>query len=223
MQSKLIVIDGIDGSGKETQSNLLADYLNKIGKSVRKISFPDYDKPSSALVKMYLKGEIGQSSEINVYAASGFYASDRYISYKTDWEKDIREKDYIIADRYTTSNIIHQMVRLEEGERKAYIDWLYDYEYEKMGLPRPDLIIYLDMPPKITKKLIEKRYSGDNNKKDILESDYEYMEKCRKSAMYAADKLNWQIIPCFEEDEPLEISHIQNKIRNCVNKFFEIK
>ena len=222
MQSKLIVIDGIDGSGKETQTRLLKEYFEENGKSVRKISFPDYEKPSSALVKMYLNGEIGKASDINVYAASGFYAADRYISYKTDWEKDVNEKDYIVADRYTTSNIIHQMVRLDKTERKSYIEWLYDYEYGKMGLPSPDLIIYLDMPPKITRKLIEKRYNGDNNKKDILESDYEYMEQCRESALYAAEKLNWQVIPCFEEEEPLEIRDIQKQIRNCVNKYFNI-
>ena len=219
MQNKLIVIDGIDGSGKETQANLLKEYLESENYSVRKISFPDYNNPSSALVKMYLHGEIGDANNINVYAASGFYASDRYISYKTDWGKDVNDKDFIIADRYTTSNIIHQMTRLEESEKKAYIDWLYDYEYKKMGLPCPNLIIYLDMPPKITKKLIEKRYNGDNNKKDILEKDYDYMEKCRTSALYAAKQLNWTIIPCFENEEPLPISVIQEKVRGCVNKF----
>ena len=221
-KSALIVIDGIDGSGKETQSIILKDWLEEKNKTVRKISFPDYNNPSSALVKMYLHGEIASAEEVNTYAASSFYAADRYISYKTDWEKDFREKDFIVADRYTTSNIIHQMARLPESKREEYIDWLYDFEYVKMNLPSPDLVIYLDMPPKITKKLMEKRYGGDENKKDILEKDYDYMEKCRNCALYAANKLGFKVLDCFEGEEPLPIEEISRKIQIEVTKFFEL-
>ena len=221
-KNALIVIDGIDGSGKETQSVILKDWLEQKGKTVRKISFPDYNNPSSALVKMYLHGEIAPAEEVNTYAASVFYAADRYISYKTDWEKDTLEKDFIVADRYTTSNIIHQMARLPENEREDYMKWLYDFEYGKMKLPAPDLVIYLDMPPRITKKLLEKRYGGDESKKDILEKDYDYMEKCQNCALYAADKLGFKVVDCFEEDEPLSIEEISRKIQIEVTKFFNL-
>lgn len=221
-KNAFIVIDGIDGSGKETQSVILKDWLEQKGKTVRKISFPDYNNPSSALVKMYLHGEIAPAEEINTYAASSFYAADRYISYKTDWEKDCLEKDFIVADRYTTSNIIHQMARLPENEREEYMKWLYDFEYGKMKLPAPDLVIYLDMPPEITKKLIEKRYGGDESKKDILEKDFDYMEKCRSCALFAADKLGFKVVNCFEGDEPLTIEEISCKIQIEVTKFFNL-
>lgn len=208
----LIVIEGIDGSGKQTQSNLLYESLINDKKNTVKITFPDYESKSSSLVKMYLNGEIGASNTVNVYAASSFYSADRYISYKNKWSKNYENGDIIISDRYTTSNIVHQMVRLEQSCWREYLNWLEDFEYTKMGLPKPDVVIYLDMPPEITQKLISKRYNGDNSKKDILEADFEYMQKCRKSALYAAQKLGWIILPCFSGETPLSPQEIHNKI-----------
>ncbi|MEF9984269.1 MAG: deoxynucleoside kinase [Oscillospiraceae bacterium] len=219
---KLIVIEGIDGSGKATQSAMLAKWLNENSHKTTKISFPDYANPSSTLVKMYLNGEIGQASDISPYAASTFYAVDRYISYKNNWEMPYLNGEIIVSDRYTTSNIVHQMVLLPQSEWEEYINWLEDYEYIKMGLPKPDLVIYLDMHPKISQKLMEKRYNGDNSKKDILESNYSYMESCRNSALFAAENLNWQIIPCFKEENPLSLDEIQSKIQSTLIKNLKI-
>ncbi len=188
----LIVIEGLDGSGKATNASLLENYLKERGKSVKKISFPDYESDSSALVKMYLSGAFGQNpADVGAYAASAFYAVDRFASFKTNWQKDYQDGAWIIADRYTTSNAVHQASKLDGKERDEYLKWLYDFEFEKMGLPRPDAVIYLDVLPKVSQKLIEGRYLGDNNKKDIHEKDVEYLEHCRDAALYAADALGW--------------------------------
>lgn len=191
-RGKLIVIEGLDGSGKATQAELLHIKIKELGQKVLKVSFPDYKSESSALVKMYLAGKLGTLEEVTVYAASTFYAVDRYASYSTNWESNYNNGYIIIADRYTTSNIVHQMVKLPRDEWDTYIDWVYNYEYQKMQLPRPDQVIYLDVPPDMSAELITKR----GNKKDIHEEDLNYLKNCRKSAMYAANKLDWYIIQC---------------------------
>ena len=169
---KLIVIDGLDGSGKATQSKLLARRLNDMGYKARTISFPDYESDSSALVKMYLGGKLGSSpDDVNAYAASTFYAVDRVASYINTWHSDYESYDYIIADRYTTSNIIHQMAKVAESERDSYIDWLFDFEYHRLELPAPDMVIFLDVDPAISQKLIDGRYGGDESKKDVRRKD----------------------------------------------------
>ena len=143
---KLIVIDGLDGSGKSTQSDLVAQALRQQGKKVRQISFPDYQQPSSSLVKMYLSGVFSENpDDVNAYAAGSFYAVDRYASYKQFWEKDYREGSLILATRYATSNAIHQMGKLPRSEWENYLKWIEDFEYHKLGLPVPDLVIFLDM------------------------------------------------------------------------------
>ena len=217
MPGKLIVIDGLDGSGKATQAQLLEEYLRGKGYPVKKISFPDYDEPSSALVKLYLSGQVGTLEEVNVYAASGFYASDRYISYKRLWEREYRDGTHIVADRYTTSNIIHQMCRLPDEEWTGYIAWLQDYEYVRMGLPKPDLVLYLDMQPETAKKLIEKRYHGDESAKDIHEKNFAYLLQCRRAALFASDYLGWRRISCCEEGNPLPIAEIAQRIQDEIN------
>ena len=198
----LIVIEGLDGSGKATNAAMLEQKLKQNGKKVRKISFPDYNSDSSALVKMYLSGKFGSKpDDVNAYAASAFYAVDRYASYKSVWQSDMQNGTWIIADRYTTSNAVHQASKLEGKARDDYLDWLYDFEFTKLGLPRPDIVIYLDVFPEISQRLIAGRYKGDQTKKDIHEKDTEYLEKSRKTALYAAKKLGWQVIcPCSKGD-----------------------
>ncbi len=217
-RGRLIVIEGLDGSGKATQAELLAKHLEKTDKHVLKITFPDYDNPSSTLVKMYLAGEVGGLDEVNVYAASSFYAADRYISFVRSWKKLYESGYTIVADRYTTSNVAHQMPKLPESEWIGYLDWLGDYEYTKMGLPRPDLVLYLDMLPETSKLLIKKRYSGDESKRDIHERDFVYLQSCRKAALYAAEKLDWNVVQCSEKDSfaPLSIEEISLKIQKLI-------
>ena len=214
---KLIVIDGLDGSGKATQTKLLAERLNENGYKARTISFPDYDSDSSALVKMYLGGKLGSSpDDVNAYAASSFYAVDRVASYINTWRDDLDEYDYIVADRYTTSNIIHQMAKLKENERDSYIEWLFDFEYNRLELPAPDMVIFLDVDPAISQKLIYGRYQGDESKKDIHESDFRYLMRCRESAVYAIEHLDWVRIDCTKGGEMRTIEDINDSIYSLI-------
>lgn len=214
---KLIVIDGLDGSGKATQSELLAQRLNAIGYRARTVSFPDYESDSSALVRMYLGGQLGGSpDDVNAYAASTFYAVDRVASYINKWGKDMDEYDFIIADRYTTSNIIHQMAKIAPGEREDYIKWLFDFEYERLELPAPDMVIFLDVDPEISQKLIYGRYQGDESKKDIHERDFQYLMRCRSSAVYAIERLGWVRIRCTENGGMRQIEDINNDILSLI-------
>lgn len=215
----LIVIDGLDGSGKATQTALLAEYFQSKGIPVRQVTFPDYNSRSSELVKMYLNGEISNNPEdINAYGAAGFYASDRYISYLTDWGKDYQRGTLILCDRYVSSNAIHQMVKLQEKDWDSFLDWLQDYEYDKLGLPRPEQILYLDMHPDVSQKLLSARYQGDNSKKDIHESNLNYLLNCRKAALYAAEKLGWTVIPCSDSQQPYTIETISEQIKRIIGK-----
>lgn len=210
---RLIVIDGLDGSGKATQSKLLAKRLTEMGYQARTVSFPDYESDSSALVRMYLGGKLGSSpDDVNAYAASSFYAVDRVASYLNTWGKDYASYDYIIADRYTTSNIIHQMAKVKESERESYIKWLFDYEYNRLELPAPDMVIFLDVDPAISQKLIYGRYGGDESKKDIHESDFAYLLRCRSSAVYAIEHLGWVRIDCTENGKMRTIEDINDSI-----------
>ena len=218
MKSKLIVIDGLDGSGKTTQFDIISKLLEE-KHNVKAISFPEYDKPSSALVKMYLNGEIAKNAaEVNAYAASSFYAVDRYASYKIYWEENYKNGDVILASRYVSSNAIHQMGKLPENEWDDYLKWLEDYEYGKLGLPRPDCVIFLDMPVEISQRLMTSRYNGDESKKDIHEANVEYLKGCRRTALYAAGKCGWHIVECSGGDEPLSVKAITDKIMYIINK-----
>lgn len=218
MKSKLIVIDGLDGSGKTTQFDIISKLLEE-KHDVKAISFPEYDKPSSALVKMYLNGEIAKNAaEVNAYAASSFYAVDRYASYKIYWEENYKNGDVILASRYVSSNAIHQMGKLPENEWDNYLKWLEDYEYDKLGLPRPDCVIFLDMPVEISQRLMTSRYNGDESKKDIHEANVEYLKGCRRTALYAAGKCGWHIVECSGGDEPLSVKAITDKIMYIINK-----
>ena len=202
MSAKIIVIDGLDGSGKATQSALVTDRLSDMGFKVKKLTFPNYESDSSALVKMYLSGELGDDpGDVNAYAASSFYAVDRIASYYREWKQDYLENDFIVCDRYTTSNIIHQMAKLEGEQRDEYISWLFDYEYSRLKVPKPDYIFFLDLDPAVSQQLMLSRYKGDEDKKDIHEKNFNYLLSCRKSASYAVEKLGWKKIDCTDRDK----------------------
>lgn len=212
MNGKVIVIDGLDGSGKQTQTDLLQKRLKNEGKLVRAISFPDYEQPSSSLVKQYLAGDFGQAEDVSAYAASSFYAVDRYASFQQFWKNDYRSGYTIVADRYTTSNMIHQMSKLPQEQWDDFAQWLQDFEYEKMGLPKPDLVIYLDMNPNVSKKLLSARYHGDESKKDIHEANFAYMQRCRVCALYAAKKFHWHLVHCSDDQSAFSIDSIAEQV-----------
>lgn len=197
---------------KQPKASCLPKAYKHKGFCVKKITFPDYSEKSSILAQMYLQGEIGPLEEINGYAASSFYSVDRYISYQRKWKHDLENGVTIIADRYTTSNATHQMGKLPKEEWADFLAWLCDFEYDKLGLPRPDLVIYLDMQPSTSKGLIEKRYLGDNTKKDIHEADFGYLLHCREAAFYAAEQQNWQILKCCDGKTPYDISYIASMV-----------
>ncbi len=208
-----IVIEGLDGSGKATQIEKLRIKLLESGKNVHKISFPDYDSQSSSLVKMYLGGEFGaEPGDVNPYASCLFYAVDRFASFKKHWGKYHEDGDIIIADRYTTSNIVFQMSKIPKEKWAEFIDWVEDLEYNKMGMPKPLQVIYLDMPPEVSQKLMLKRYDGNEEKKDIHEKNVDFLKKCRESAFFAADKLGWTLISCAKDDNPKSIEEISMEI-----------
>jgi dTMP kinase len=214
---KLIVIEGLDGSGKTTQVNLLPEKLKTLGVDAKTVSFPDYKDPSSTLVRMYLGGEFGESPDaVNAYAASLFYAVDRYASFKRHWEKYYLDGGVVIAGRYVESNAYHQMAKLPEDKWEQYISWLYETEYEKTSIPKPDLVIFLDMPLEVSSKLMTSRYEGDESKRDIHEKDREYLSRCRKAARFAADMCGWKIINCSKDGDPRTIEEISADILNSV-------
>ena len=217
MKSKLIVIEGLDGSGKATQTKLLADKLTSMGKTVRKLEFPDYDSPSSSLVKMYLNGDFGKNPEdVNAYAASAFYAVDRAASYLKSWKTDCNNSSVIWCDRDCTSNIIYQMSKVNNDERDSFIEWQSDFEYNKLGLPVPDAVIYLDVDPDVSQKLMEKRYGGDKSKMDLHEQNVKFLRECRESAVYATQKCGWIKIDCCENGDIKSIEKIAAEIEKVV-------
>ena len=206
--AKFIVIDGLDGCGKATQTELLREALEKMGKKVVKIDFPKYDSDSSAAVRMYLNGELGKdATALNPYMCGTFYAVDRFIQYVTDWKKYFDEDDntVIIADRYLSANVIHQGSKLDsKRDREEYIKWCYDLECNKAGLPREDITILLTIAPDVSQKLLSSRYSGDENKKDIHENNVDYLENCYSKVGEAVEIVNncklstWVRIDCTD-------------------------
>lgn len=199
----LIVIEGLDGAGKGTQTGLLCETLEAKGVRHRKISLPHYDAPSSALVKEYLAGTYGQApGDVNAYAASAFYAVDRYAGFKTIWGADYDAGTLIVADRYATSNACHQMTKLPKADWDGYLQWLDDFEYRKLGVPKPDLVVFLDMPVDVSQALLQQRYLGDNTKKDVHERDTAYLAACHEAAVYAAKKCGWRTVQCSENGQP---------------------
>lgn len=200
--STFIAIDGLDGSGKNTQSTMLASRLKIGGYSVRNISFPMYESESSTLVKMYLEGKLGnRPSDTNAYAASTFFACDRYASYKSDWKRDYDNLDkIIIANRYTSANAVHQLSKMPREEWDSFLNWLWDFEFIKLGLPSPDLVIYLELLPEQSLELVSRRSAETGQAKDIHEKDADFMRKSYDAAQFAANKLGWTKIKCYDEN-----------------------
>lgn len=217
MSGKLIVIEGLDGSGKATQAKLLFEALQSRGKQVREVSFPDYASDSSALIKMYLNGAFGSDpGDVNAYAASSFYAVDRYASYKKDWGTFYQQGGIVIADRYTTSNAIHQCSKLPEDQWNDYLNWLFEFEYQLLGIPAPDLVFYLQVDPAVSQKLMTGRYHGDESKKDIHESNLAYLNRSRNAAAFCSRRLGWKTILCSRENAMRGIEEIHAEILSAV-------
>lgn len=218
---KLIVIEGTDGSGKSTQFRLMSQRLEKDGVAFKHIVFPRYDQDSSALIRMYLGGEFGtKPSDVNAYAASSFYAVDRFASYKMDWGQWYQDGGVVLSDRYTTSNAVHQASKEPEENREQFLQWLYDFEYDKLGLPRPDLTIYLDVPTDFTEKMMRKREQDTNTTADIHEKDMQYLATCRKTGRAAAQYYGWTVIQCVKDGQMRSIDDIHQEIyshvKNCL-------
>lgn len=211
---KLVVLEGLDGSGKSTQLELLEQALWAENKAFQTVSFPEYDLPSCAPVKMYLAGEFGtHPGDVNAYAASLFYAVDRFASYKKKWASFYENGGLILAGRYVTSNAIHQASKLPEQEWDGYLTWLYDLEYQRVGIPKPDAVIYLKVPVAISQGLLSGRYQGDEAKKDIHERDLEYLKRCHKAADYAAALWGWRIVECCRDGAMRSKEEIAAEIR----------
>lgn len=212
-KGRLLVIEGLDGSGKATQAKLLASHLAESGCKVMEITFPDYESDSSALVKMYLSGQFGDKpDDVNPYAASSFYAVDRYASYKTKWGSFYEAGGIVIADRYTTSNAVHQTSKLPAGERRAFLDWLFDFEYGKLGLPAPTRVLYLDMPTELTEQMMRRREQQTHTHADIHEQNDAYLRACRENAAFVVDYCGWRHIDCADGSRILPPEEIAARV-----------
>ena len=219
---KLIVIEGTDGSGKSTQFRLLSQRLQDEGVNFKHLVFPRYSEESSALIRMYLGGQFGSNpSDVNAYAASSFYAVDRYASYKMDWGKWYESGGLVLSDRYTTSNAVHQTSKEPEEKREAFLHWLYDFEYDKLGLPKPDLVIYLDVPTDFTEKLLRHREQDTNTKADIHEKDMQYLATCREVGRKAAAYYHWHVVQCVKDGQMRSMEDIHEEIYQCVKQCLE--
>ena len=216
MEGKIFVIDGTDGSGKQTQFNRLAQRLEEEKIDFMKLSFPRYDNPSSSLVKMYLGGEFGQNAkEISPYIASTFFAADRYASYKQEFGEYYHNGGIILADRYTTANIVHQAGKIsDKKEREKFLDWLWDFEFHLYGIPIPTETFFLNMPPEYALKLMENRENKitHNMKKDIHERDQNHIIESYKAACELVDKYHWYEVKCIKNNTIRTIEEIHEEI-----------
>ncbi|MCL2495726.1 MAG: thymidylate kinase [Oscillospiraceae bacterium] len=217
----LIVLEGLDGSGKSTQLALLRDRLLSLGMEPVTIKLPDYEAESSALVRQYLAGRFGsRPADVSAYAASLFYAVDRYANYRLKWANDYAAGRVILADRYTTSNAYHQATKLPRVKWPEFFTWLEDTEYGKLGIPKPDLVLFLDVPLDISRRLISARYGGNEAKRDIHEADYSYLTACREAALRACEAMGWRKIECAEGGAMLPPEAIHARIRAHVDDLF---
>ena len=218
MSKKLLVIDGIDGIGKETQSKLLSQRLNLKGIKNFQISFPRYKSTSGLLIKEYLRGDMGSFEELNPYSISLLYSIDRYVSYINEMKKHINNNELIICDRYTTSNMMYQGIKFKSMEKlNEYIDWIEYTEFELMKIPKPDMIIFLKTDNiNINKNNINKR--NINHEKDIHEENENILKDSNMIGIYLAEKFNWNIINCTDKNsnELLSINDINDKILDLV-------
>ena len=215
---KLIIIEGTDGSGKQTQTELLYKKLKEIKgeEKVKKISFPNYESRASEPVKMYLAGEFGKTAEsVNAYAASVLYSIDRFASFKTEWEEFYNNGGIVISDRYTISNMIHQVPKIfNEKEKEKYLEWLIDLEWGKIGIPKPDIVFFLDIPFEFSQKLMknrENKITGEKEK-DIHEKDKNYLKNVYKMAKKLSIKYGWNVISCVNGDKLRTIEDINDEM-----------
>ena len=216
-KGKLIVFEGIDGSGKSAHYRRVCKHLEEDGIVYNHIVFPRYDNESSALIRMYLGGEFGENpADVNAYTASTFFAVDRFASYRNDWGKIYDEGGFILSDRYTTSNAVHQGAKLADSELEPFFKWLYDLEYTKMGLPAPDLVIYLDVDVKTSLARMQHRQEKTNTSADIHEKDVMYLENCLRVADKAADYYGWTRIPFMKDGVERELEEKHEEIYSII-------
>lgn len=219
---KLIVIEGLDGSGKQTQSDKLFTRLTQDGRDVKKISYPRYDNPSSSLAKMYLSGEFGKNAnDVSAYISSTFFAVDRYASYKQDYESFYKDGGIVLLDRYVTANMVHQSSKIDDPiEKDKFLNWLCDFEYGLFGIPKPDKVFFLNIPPKISQKLIKERENkfSHESQKDIHEKDEKYLEHAYDNACYLIEKYGWDEINCTVDETLRSIEDIHEEIYKKVLK-----
>jgi len=212
-KGRLIVIEGTDGSGKSTQFARLCQRAEAAGIPFQRLVFPQYQEESSALVRMYLGGEFGKHPEdVNAYAASSFYAVDRYASWKKVWQRWYERGGLVLTDRYTTSNAVHQASKEPEDKRQEFLRWLYEFEYDRLGLPRPDLTLYLDVPTDFTEQLLRHREQDTHTTADIHERNSAYLASCRRTGRAAAEYYGWTIISCTENGKMRSIEDIHEEI-----------
>lgn len=211
-KGKVIVLEGLDGSGKSTQLDLAYNFLVEQGINCRMVSFPNYETITGQLVECYLRGEIPCEGDEGAYSASSMYAIDRYVSYVTDWKDFYEAGGVIISGRYTTSNAIYQLTKVTEDKREDFLNWLFDYEYSKLGLPKPDMVLFLDMPVEVSQRLLDERYLGDPAKKDIHEKNVKFLNDCRRNALQIAERCNWDVIDCAKDGLPVPIEDIYIEI-----------
>ena len=210
---KLVVFEGIDGSGKSTQFDMLCRRYEAEGREFRRIRFPRYDQPSSSLIKMYLNGEFGNGPDaVNAFAASSFYAVDRVASFIQEWRGYYSDGGIVLTDRYTTSNAIHQGAKMPPGEREHFFQWLYDYEYNLMGLPAPELVIYLDIEADKAAQRLRNRQAKTATVGDIHEKDEGYLEHCSQTGKQAAAHYGWRTVNCFSDGNERSEDEIHDEI-----------
>lgn len=219
---KLYVIDGTDGSGKQTQFKKLQERLTEDKIEYRTVSFPNYESESSALVKMYLSGEFGKNAkDVSPYIASTFYAADRYATFKTGYQEYYEKGGIILADRYTTANMVHQAGKISDPEeRDKFLKWLWDFEFRLYGLPIPTEVFFLNMPVEKSIELMENRENKftHNTKKDIHESDKNHLKDAYLAACEVAKKYNWYEIKCVKDDKIRTIEDIHEEIYNEIKR-----
>ncbi|MCI8655411.1 MAG: thymidylate kinase [Clostridia bacterium] len=222
---KLFVIDGTDGSGKQTQFERIVERLKKEGKDIKVVSFPNYDSESSSLVKMYLGGEFGENAkEISPYIASTFYAADRYATYKTQLEEYYKNGGIILADRYTTANMVHQAGKIKDlEEREKFLNWLWDFEFNLYGLPVPTKSFFLNMPTEYAVKLMENRENKitHEQQKDIHERDKNHLKDAYEAACSLVDKYDWYEVKCVKDGKIRTIEDIHEEIYNEIIKYID--
>lgn len=222
MKGKLIVFEGTDGSGKATQARMMAQRLKCENINFHEIDFPRYGNPFAEPARLYLQGVLGSKpGDVSAYAASVLYAVDRFASYKEDWGKSYEAGDVILANRYTTSNAVHQASKLPDGEREDFLAWLSELEYGKLELPEPDLVIYLDLPTDLSEKMMRQREAATGTSADIHEQDAAYLRRCRDNARKVANICRWKIIDCSRDGEIRSIEDIHAEAWELVRELLE--